>query len=96
LHPTFDAQLGSVNFDYDSTYGLIHSDWVVKGTAATWHVTLPANTTGWLALTSAQAAHYNLNGVSLPASKDAKPITRNAETGFELAPGSYNFSVALE
>jgi len=96
LHPTFDAQLGSVNFDYDSAYGPIHSDWAVKGTVADWHVTLPANTTGWLALTPAQAARYKLDGVSIAASHQAKPVTRGTETGFELAPGSYHFTVTLE
>ncbi len=60
LHPVFDARLGSVSFDYDSPYGTIHSDWKITGSTAVWHLTLPANTTGKLALTAAEAAHYRL------------------------------------
>ncbi len=61
LHPVFDARLGSIAFDYDSTYGPIHSDWTVQGKTATWHVTIPANTTGWLA--TRHGAKYKLDGV---------------------------------
>ena len=95
LHPVFDARLGKLSFDYDSAYGPIHSDWTVKGQTAEWHVTMPANTTGWLALTADQAAKYKLDGVSITESKLAKAATRYGGSGFELAPGSYSFEVGL-
>ncbi len=95
LHPVFDARLGKLSFDYDSVYGPIHSDWAVTGQTAEWHVTMPANTTGWLALTADQAAKYKLDGVSITKSKLAKAATRYGGSGFELAPGSYSFEVAL-
>jgi alpha-L-rhamnosidase len=93
LHPIFDARLGKIAFDYASSYGPIHSDWTANGTTATWHVTLPANTRGWLPLSSAEAAKYKLDGAPLPESKLANADTRAGEHGFALAPGSYNFVV---
>ncbi|HEX4032431.1 MAG TPA: family 78 glycoside hydrolase catalytic domain [Terracidiphilus sp.] len=96
LHPAFDPRLGDVAFDYDSTYGPIHSGWKITGTAATWHVTLPANTTGWLPLTTDEAQKYKLDGAPLAQSKLASSATQNNQPGFDLAPGSYTFTVALQ
>jgi alpha-L-rhamnosidase len=96
LHPVFDARLGSIAFDYASAYGAIHSDWTVKGTTAVWNVTLPANTTGWLSLNADEATKYKLEGVPLTESNAAKVATRGQESGFELAAGSYSFSVELQ
>ncbi len=93
LHPAFNAQLGSVAFDYDSAYGAIHSDWRVQGSTAVWHVTIPANTTGWISLNANEAAKYKLEGAPLTGSKLAKATTRGQESGFELAAGSYSFMV---
>jgi len=88
LHPVFDARLGHLSFDYDSAYGPIHSDWTVTGSTAEWHVTIPANTTGWWPLSLKAAARYQRKpGVKLS--------TRNGQDGLELAPGSYTFEIAL-
>jgi alpha-L-rhamnosidase len=95
LHPTFDARMGRLSLDYASAYGPIHSDWTVKGTTAEWHVTIPANTTGWLELDKEAAKKYSLNGVPLTQSAVAKTNTRNWRNGFELASGSYTFVVGL-
>lgn len=95
LHPVFDAKIGRVSFDYDSVYGPIHSGWNVTGKTAAWRVTIPANTTGWLPLSKAEAAKYTFDGVSLAASKLAKAATRAGQSGFELPAGSYAFSVAM-
>ena len=93
LHPVFDARLGHVAFDYASVYGPIHSDWTVKGTNVAWHVTIPANTTGWLSLSAAEAAKYKLEGVPLTASELAKATTQAGQSGFVLAAGSYSFEI---
>ena len=95
LHPVFDERLGSIRFDYDSSYGPIHSDWKVSGKTAEWHFTLPANTSGWLPLSADDAAKYKIDGVALKSSKLAKPETRDGQSGFVLEPGQYTFSVAL-
>ena len=63
----------------------------MKGTTAEWHVTIPANTTGWLGLSAAEAAKYKLDGAPLAASKLVKPTY--GQNGFELPAGSYNFEV---
>jgi alpha-L-rhamnosidase len=94
LHPVFDARLGSVQFDYDSAYGPVHSDWTVKGTTAEWHVTIPANTTGRLDVTLGEAGKYTLDGVSLAELMSQKSNSSH-NGGFELAPGSYTFVVQL-
>jgi alpha-L-rhamnosidase len=94
LHPVFDARLGSVQFDYDSAYGPIHSDWVVKGTAAEWHVTIPPNTTGKLQVTLGEAGRYKLDGKPLANLMSLKGTNLHGG-GFELAPGSYTFVVQL-
>ena len=96
LHPVFDARLGHLAFDYDSAYGPIHSDWTVNGATAEWHVTIPANTTGWLPLSAESVARYKLDGATLAGSRNAKAATHNGQSGFELAAGSYSFEVQLE
>jgi alpha-L-rhamnosidase len=93
LHPVFDARLGKIAFDYQSSYGPIHSDLTMNGNMAEWHVTIPANTRGWLPLGATEAAHYMLDGDSLSHSKMAKATTLDERKGYELAPGSYTFEV---
>jgi alpha-L-rhamnosidase len=95
LHPVFDAKIGHVSFDYDSVYGPIHSDWTVNGSTAQWHVTIPANTTGWLPLSGNEAAKYTIEGVPLAASKLARAQSRAGQRGYKLPAGSYTFSVAM-
>ena len=96
LHPVFDARLGHVAFDYASAYGPIHSDWTITGATAEWHVTIPANTSGWLQVTANEAAKYKLDG--MPISQNASVIkgTQDGQSAFLLAPGSYTFEVALQ
>jgi alpha-L-rhamnosidase len=96
LHPVFDSRLGHLAFDYESAFGPIHSDWTVRDATAEWHVTIPANTEGWLPLSSDEAAKYKLDGKPLTESKAASAATRNGQNGFTLAPGSYTFEVAPE
>jgi alpha-L-rhamnosidase len=96
LHPVFDSRLGHLSFDYDSAYGPIHSAWTVTGTTAEWHVTIPASTTGWLPLDAGEAAKYKLDGAPLARSNLAKEASFSGQNGFELAPGAYIFTIALQ
>jgi hypothetical protein len=66
------------------------------GKTAQWHVSIPANTTGWLALDGSEAAKYKLDGAPLASSKLAKAVTRDGASGYELAAGSYSFQVSVE
>ena len=96
LHPVFDARLGSVNFDYASSFGPIHSDWKTDGSTAEWHLTIPANSTGVLELTQAEAGKYKLGGVPLAGSKSVKAQTHDGLNGYQLPSGSYSFQVDIE
>jgi hypothetical protein len=64
----------------------------VKGNSALWHVTIPANTTGWLA---EDMGKYKMNGVALSENQQIKVGTREGRQGFELPAGSYTFEVQL-
>jgi alpha-L-rhamnosidase len=96
LHPVFDAHLGSVAFDYASTYGPIHSDWTIDGTTASWHVSIPANTIGWLSVDNTAASKYKLDGKPLSASTEVRVKMQDRQSGFELPSGSYSFQVDLK
>jgi alpha-L-rhamnosidase len=95
LHPVFDKRLGSVDFTYPSSYGVIHSEWKTTGNTATWHITIPANTTGWLEMPPAAAAKWKLNGAALGANSNVKPAKRDGQNGFKLEAGTYTFQVEL-
>jgi len=89
LHPVFDARLSPLDFSYASSFGEIKSNWTVNGSTAEWNITLPANTTGRLELTAAQASRFKLEGVQLSES----PLAKKVDGGFELAAGSYRFEL---
>ena len=67
----------------------------MNGTTAEWHLTIPANTTGWLKVSAEEAAKYKLEGVPLSESKLAKVSTHGQQSGYDLAAGDYNFVVDL-
>jgi alpha-L-rhamnosidase len=93
LHPAFDKQLGSIDFTYPSPYGEIHSAWTVTGSTAQWNLTIPANTTGWLPLTSDEAVNYKLDGLPILKSKRVGAFRGGQGTGFTLPAGAYSFEV---
>jgi alpha-L-rhamnosidase len=94
LHPAFDAQLGSIDFTYPSPYGVIHSAWTVDHASARWSLTIPANSSGWLPLTDAEAGNYRLKGEPLPASSEVTHATREGQPGYILPAGSYSFEIS--
>ena len=92
LHPNFNAQLGSMDFTYDSPYGAIHSAWTVNGSTAVWDVTIPANAQGSLPI--ADAAHWLLDGQ--PLAKSARLQAQSGADGgqvYMLPAGRYEFHV---
>jgi alpha-L-rhamnosidase len=94
LHPAFDAQLGSIDFTYPSPYGNIHSAWTIKNGTAIWDVTIPANTTGWLPLSTEESANYKLAGQPITQSKLVESNQQGQQRGFALPAGNYHFEVA--
>ncbi|HVC48098.1 MAG TPA: family 78 glycoside hydrolase catalytic domain [Terracidiphilus sp.] len=93
LHPVFSARLGSVEFRYPSAYGVIASDWKVSGSTVVWHVTIPANATGWIP--ESEAGRYHLKSAA-----GENGITRgtgpNGHAGLRLEAGGYQFTGKLE
>ena len=94
LHPNFDARIGHLNFDYDSAYGTIHSDWTVQGDRATWKVTLPPNTSAVLSTATTNASSFQLDGVALEQS--SKIHAASAPGEFTLPAGTYTFTAKLK
>ena len=84
---------------YASAYGEIHSGWTVKGNTATWHVTIPANTTGRLSLTRKEAAKYKLDGEPLTGTQGNLAHTLLGQESRSLSYranwGSTGFTVEL-
>lgn len=93
LHPAFDPKLGRIDFTYASPYGEIGSRWNIANTTAEWHLTIPANTTGWLPLTASEAARYKLEGLPITASKLVKASERDGKAGFIVPAGTYDFEI---
>jgi alpha-L-rhamnosidase len=91
LHPNFDKRLGSLDFSYDSTYGIIHSAWTVSGKQVSCHLTIPANTSGVLSAEQVKAVGLRLDGQPLSQSGKAK-LEGDA---YRLPAGSYSFEAAL-
>jgi alpha-L-rhamnosidase len=96
LHPVFDKTLGSLDFSYDSSYGVVHSDWKVSGNQAAWNLTIPANSTGRLLLSSEQAQAYVIDGQPLAQSNKIHALP-DVSTGveYEIPSGAYQFEIKL-
>jgi alpha-L-rhamnosidase len=94
LHPNFDKRLGSLDFSYESSYGMIQSAWIVTGDHVKWNLTIPPNATG--RLPQQQAQTIRLDGHPLTQSTRAHALP-NGDDGveYELPAGSYQFEAAV-
>jgi alpha-L-rhamnosidase len=94
LHPNFDKRLGSLDFSYESSYGMIHSAWTFTGNQVKWNLTIPPNTTG--RLRQQQAQTFRLNGQLLGQSARVHALPNgNGGVEYELPSGSYQFEVTM-
>jgi alpha-L-rhamnosidase len=93
LHPQFSVDLGEVDATYESDYGPIGSHWKVAGAAATWNVTIPANTTALLYFPAKMdKAKLLENGKSIDASKELKFVrSESSGTVYRAGAGTYAF-----
>ena len=91
LHPNFDARLRSLILDYESSFGIIHSEWNVQENQATWKVTVPPNATALLSPRATNAASISFKGVPLENSE----FHTDSSGRFELPAGSYVFVAKL-
>jgi len=93
LHPHFSRALGSIDFTYRSTYGPIRSQWLAGASGPVkWNVTIPANASGYLELTTADAARYRMDGHPLTAGSTGQDGTRR----YEVPAGPHAFQVVLQ
>jgi alpha-L-rhamnosidase len=98
LHPHFDGRLGSVDFTYPSSYGIIRSAWTVDGSTATWHVTIPANTRGSVDLTGVKKVTFKGTSApnpDAPRNSEGTTATPDGHRGYNLEPGTYTFILEL-
>lgn len=94
LHPIFDVRLGSVDFNYESAYGPIHSEWKVNGATATWHITIPPNTTG--RLSDADAQPWHMQTTRKYDGRLHVETGPDGQHGIRLEPGTYEFTATLK
>jgi alpha-L-rhamnosidase len=93
LHPNFDGRLGRLNFSYDSPFGVVTSDWTVKGREAVWKVTIPPNSSARLPVGLLNAESVTLDDKPLDQSSKVHSTGGNV---YELPAGSYVFKVAMK
>jgi alpha-L-rhamnosidase len=92
LHPNFDARLGSLNFSYDSPYGVVTSNWKMVGADVVWSVTVPPNSMATLPVASSKQYSMTLDGQ--PIEKSSK-VNANG-SGYELPAGTYFFKGTMK
>jgi alpha-L-rhamnosidase len=95
LHPNFAAELGALNFSYESKYGAIRSEWSVAGGKAAWKLTIPANTSGRLPGSIAEGS-LMLDGKALAGNSRVHVVHEGGETMYEVPAGSYAFEATLK
>jgi alpha-L-rhamnosidase len=96
LHPNFDKRLGSLDFSYESAYGMIHSAWSIVGNKVIWNLTIPANANGRLPLGGDLAQSYKLDGQLLSKSSRIHAAGKgDTVPEYEIPAGSYRFEIVL-
>ncbi|HEX4066766.1 MAG TPA: family 78 glycoside hydrolase catalytic domain [Acidobacteriaceae bacterium] len=88
LHPVFDRRLGSVDFSYNSRYGMIHSAWTIGGGQIDWNITIPPNTTARVVLPG-RTRSWKINGRPFAGNSLVQTDPTTVSTGFELQAGTY-------
>jgi alpha-L-rhamnosidase len=92
LRPQFSPQLGQVEATYESAYGRIESKWKAEGTAVTWNVTVPDNTTALLYFPVSAKAQIVENGKNVEQSAGVKFLrTEGDRAVYQAGSGVYAF-----
>lgn len=94
MHPDFDARLGSVDFSYQSRYGVIRSQWTAKGDGVEWRITIPANARVRMEITSGDRQRYILDGKPLAESPFAQRLGADGDAcAYQIPAGSFSLTV---
>ncbi len=92
LRPQFSPQLGRVEATYESAYGRIESKWKAEGTAVTWNVTVPDNTTALLYFPASAKAQIVESGKNVEQSAGVKFLrTEGDRAVYQAGSGVYAF-----
>jgi alpha-L-rhamnosidase len=92
LHPQFSSQLGQVEATYESAYGRIDSKWKMEGSAVTWNVAIPDNTTALLYFPASAKAQIVESGKNIEQTDGIKFLrTEGDQAVYQAGSGIYAF-----
>lgn len=92
IRPQPGGSLTSAKGAYDSPYGKIVSDWIIKENKFYYDVVIPPNTTAQIIILSGKKDKLMMNGKEIIGSSDVKIVERNdVNIILEVVPGSYSF-----
>jgi alpha-L-rhamnosidase len=92
LHPQFSSQLGQVQAAYDSAYGRIESKWRTEGSAVTWNVAIPPNTTALLSFPESAREQIFEGGKRIGESEGIKFTQTDGNLAiYQVGSGVYSF-----
>ncbi len=89
MKPDFNAGLTFVNASYESSYGLIKSDWKKTKNTLEWKITIPSNSSAMVYLPTTTASDVKVNKEKV--SKNHK--IENNKLVLELPSGTYELNV---
>jgi alpha-L-rhamnosidase len=96
LHPNFDRRLGSLDFSYQSVYGMIRSAWSISGDLVTWNLTVPPNAKGELPVSTDHIGSFKLDGRPLAKSGRIHFLRQaDGNAWYEVPAGKYAFTATL-
>jgi alpha-L-rhamnosidase len=94
MKPSFDVDLNYVNASYQSSYGVIKSDWKKENGQLSWNISVPGNTTAVVYMPAKE--NSDIKESSKPASSSEGVRFLRMESGnavFEIGSGNYSFRV---
>jgi alpha-L-rhamnosidase len=95
FNPVFPKGLSFVRASHKSPYGLIKSEWNVKGNSLTWKVAVPANTTAEVHIPAKSYKEIKVGGASISESKGFRLISeKNKEVLLGIPSGEYTFELS--
>jgi len=92
FHPHPGGGLTSAKAEFFSRYGMIKSNWEIKGDMFHYEVVIPANTTGTITLPEASSTNLLLNEKKLKSDMQEKLQQTEAVMQLTLGSGTYRFS----
>ena len=95
ISPQPGPGLTFANATYDSVRGRIVSNWKTEAGATTYNLTIPANTTAMITLTTKDANSVSEGGRAAASAPGVKLMSQqNGNATFEVGSGKYQFRVA--